>query len=164
LKGAGKLLPAFKPPESSGSITGASRNIMQNEDFNFWQHHSLRFLEMAFRSDKRETLTNSNGYGKESSACGDTVEIFLEIADDQIVTAAFATNGCLNTVACANTVIHLAEGKNLDAAREITAEAVINHLESLPAEESHCAEMAVAALNLALSSAAGGNHPPGAIP
>jgi nitrogen fixation protein NifU and related proteins len=133
---------------------------MDNESFNFWQHHSLRFLEMAFRSDKRETLKNPNGYGKQSSACGDTVEIFLEVADDRIVAAAFATDGCLNTVACANTVIHLAEGKNLSAARKITAEAVINHLETLPAEESHCAEMAVTALNLALACMCPGTHQP----
>jgi nitrogen fixation protein NifU and related proteins len=133
---------------------------MHNESFNFWQHHSLRFLEMAFRCDKRETIINPSGYGKESSACGDTVEIFLEVADGRIVAAAFATNGCLNTVACANTVTHLVEGKNLDAAREINAAVVINHLETLPAEESHCAEMAVAALNLALVSIDAGNVRP----
>lgn len=127
---------------------------MQNESLNFWQQHSVRFLEMALRADKQETLKNPDGYGKQSSGCGDTVEIFLEIADGQIRAATFATNGCLNAVACANTLLHLVEGKSLQAAREVTAEDVVGYLETLPSEEHHCAAMAVEALTLALDSVA----------
>jgi nitrogen fixation NifU-like protein len=125
---------------------------MQNESLNFWQQHSLQFLEMAFRSDKQETLKNPDGYGKQSSACGDTVEIFLEITGGRIRVATFATNGCLNAVACANALLHLVQGKSLQAAREVTAEDVVDYLETLPTEEHHCAAMAVEALTLALAS------------
>jgi nitrogen fixation NifU-like protein len=30
----------------------------------FWQDHSLTFLEMAFRTDRRERLDKPDGYGK----------------------------------------------------------------------------------------------------
>jgi nitrogen fixation NifU-like protein len=125
---------------------------MQSESLDFWQQHSLRFLEMAFRSDKQATLQNPDGYGKRASACGDTVEIFLEIADRRIQAATFATNGCLNAVACANTLLHLVEGKSLQAAREVSAKDVVDYLETLPTEEHHCAVMAVEALTLALAN------------
>ena len=48
-------------------------------NFDFWQNHSLHYLEMAFRSDKRETIDHPDGYGKRTGQCGDTVEIFLTV-------------------------------------------------------------------------------------
>ena len=44
---------------------------------------------------------------------------------------AYLTDGCLNTNACANTVAHLAEGRSIETAWEITPEAVIAHLQTL---------------------------------
>ncbi len=50
---------------------------MEKSEFDFWQDHSLHYLEMAFRTDKREIINNPDGYGKRTGSCGDTVEIFL---------------------------------------------------------------------------------------
>ena len=123
---------------------------MEKKELNFWQDHSLRYLEMAFGTDRREVLENPDGYGKRTGDCGDTVEIFLQMAEGHIAAVAFETNGCLNTAACANTVGHLAEGKTPTEAWEITPEDVIAYLETLPPENNHCAELAVGALYLAL--------------
>jgi nitrogen fixation protein NifU and related proteins len=126
---------------------------MDNSSFEFWQNHSLRFLEMAFRADKRESLETPDGYGKQSRECGDTVEIFLMVGDSRIISASFETNGCLYSVACANTVVLMAEGKTLGEARGITPEHIIDYLETLPAAESHCARLAVRSLHAALMNA-----------
>jgi len=64
----------------------------------------------------------------------------------------FDTDGCMNTNACANTVAELAEGRNVEEAWEITAEDVISYLETLPPQHTHCAELAVGALYLALAN------------
>jgi nitrogen fixation NifU-like protein len=61
------------------------------------------------------------------------------------------TDGCLNTNACANTVAHLAEGRRIEAASEITPEAVIADLQTLPAEGHYCEELAVGAFHKALT-------------
>jgi nitrogen fixation NifU-like protein len=61
------------------------------------------------------------------------------------------TDGCINTNACANTVAHLVEGRSIAAAWEITPETVIAHLQTLPAESHHCAELAVGAFYRALA-------------
>jgi nitrogen fixation protein NifU and related proteins len=124
---------------------------MDNSSFDFWQNHSLRFLEMAFRTDKRETLERPDGYGKRSRECGDTLEIFLMVRDGKITSASFETNGCLYSAACANTVVYMAEGKTLEEAREIKPEHIIDYLETLPAAESHCARLAVRSLHAALA-------------
>jgi nitrogen fixation NifU-like protein len=58
----------------------------------------------------------------------------------------------MSTNACANTVAELTEGKSLEEAWEISAEDVIKYLETLPAENIHCAELAVGAFYLALAN------------
>ena len=58
----------------------------------------------------------------------------------------------MNTSACANTVAELAEGKKVKAAWEITPEDVIDYLETLPPQNTRCAELAVGALYLALAN------------
>jgi nitrogen fixation NifU-like protein len=124
---------------------------MEKNAFNFWQDHSLNYLEMAFRSDRNEVIGNPDGHGKKTGDCGDTVEIFLAVAENIVKHVSFLIEGCRNTNACANTVAFLAEGKPVDEAWNITPEAVIAFLETLPKENYHCAELAVGAFYLALA-------------
>jgi nitrogen fixation NifU-like protein len=125
---------------------------MELKKFDFWQGHSLHYLEMANRSDRRERVEHPDGYGKRTGECGDTVEMYLSIGNGHIRSVSYETNGCINTNACANTVTELAEGRKVEDAWEITAEDVISYLETLPPQNTHCAELAVGALYLALAN------------
>ena len=124
---------------------------MQKE-FDFWQEHSMCYLEMAFRNDRRKIIANPDGYGKRTGDCADTVEIYLTVRDGRIQSVSYETNGCMNTNACANTVAELIEGKDVASAWELTPDDVINYLKTLPSENAHCAELAVGALYLALQN------------
>jgi len=123
---------------------------MKPEKFDFWQNHSLRYLEMALRRDRCEIIKKPDGYGKRVGVCGDTVEIYLTVCGDRIQSVAYQTDGCMNTNACANTVAELAEGRKIDEAWDITPDDVIAYLETLPPANVHCAELAAGALYLAL--------------
>jgi len=112
--------------------------------------YSPRYLEMATQMDKRRIIKDPNGYGKRTGECGDTVEIFLIVQKNRIHSVSFITDGCINTHACANCVAFLSEGKSIAKAWEITPEKVINFLETLPEENTHCAELAMGAFYLAL--------------
>ncbi|RJP81385.1 MAG: iron-sulfur cluster assembly scaffold protein [Desulfobacteraceae bacterium] len=124
---------------------------MASKNFDFWQDHSAHYLEMALGWDRRERIRNPDGYGKRTGECGDTIEMFLIIRDGRIQYASFEADGCMNTSACANTVIHFAEGKTIEEAWDISTEMVVGYLETLPPDEVHCAELAVGAFYLALS-------------
>ena len=124
---------------------------MTEEHFDFWQDHSRNYLSMAFGQQRREIVRNSDGHGKKTGDCGDTVEMFLTIRDGRIEAVSYDTDGCLNTNACANTVAELAEGRNTEEAWEISPEDVIEFLQTLPEENRHCAELAVGAFYLALA-------------
>jgi len=123
---------------------------MKNKKFDFWQDHSTNYLEMAFKHDRRETVQNPDGYGKNTGECGDTVEIFISVRDDKIDSVSFNIDGCMNTNACANTIAHLTEGRSIEGAWKISPEDVANFLETLPEHETHCAELAVGAFYRAL--------------
>ena len=112
----------------------------------------MRYLEMAFRKDRRSVISNPDGYGKRTGDCTDTVEIYLTVRDGRIQSASYETNGCMNTNACANTVVELIEGEDVETAWEITPDDVIQYLETLPLENNHCAELAVGALYQALKN------------
>lgn len=124
---------------------------MTDKPFDFWQDHSERYLEMAFRTDHRGRMEHPDGHGKHTGECGDTVEFFLSVRQGRIESVMFQLDGCLNTHACANTVACLAEGRAVAEAWEIRTEDVIETLRTLPPEQHHCAELAVGAFYRALA-------------
>lgn len=119
----------------------------------FWQDHSLEYLEMAFSYDRMERVENPDGYGVRAGECGDTVEFFIMEKDGFISSISYYINGCKNTNACANTIIKMAEKKSIsDLWEYITPEAVTAYLKTLPPDEIHCSELATGAFYLALKS------------
>lgn len=116
----------------------------------FFQHHSLNYIEMAMRTDRMERLQHLDGYSKKKGACGDMVEFFLKGNREIIKSVSFVVQGCLNTVACSNTLVYFAQGRSSEKAWEITPEQVIEFLETLPKDHYHCAELCVGAFYLAL--------------
>jgi nitrogen fixation protein NifU and related proteins len=131
-------------------VSHMNENKPYQQESNLCREPSAHYLEMATQMDKRRIMKDPDGYGKRTGECGDTVEIFLTIRHNRIYKVFFVTDGCINTHACANTVAFIVEGKTVAEAWEITPEKVINFLETLPEEHTHCAELAVGALYLAL--------------
>ncbi len=117
----------------------------------FWQNHSVEYLEMAFEYKRHEKIEDPDGYGKNKGDCGDTIEMYLTAAGGIIEHVSLNIDGCLNTNACANTVASMIEGKMAAEAWDVTPESVSDYLKTLPEESLHCAELAVGALYLALS-------------
>ena len=130
---------------------GTDATTITGKKIDFWQDHSLHYLEMAHATDRIERLESFDGYGSRTGDCGDTIEIFLTVKDKRIHRVSFIADGCMNTRACANTVARMAEGHKLKKAWSITSGAVVHYLKTLPADDTHCAELAVGALYLALS-------------
>ena len=84
---------------------------MTEKPYDFLQDHSTTFLEMAFATDRMEPLENPDGEGRHTGDCGDTVFMALKLRGEVIAQVAFQVQGCLNTVASANAVAALVEGR-----------------------------------------------------
>ena len=118
----------------------------------FFQDHSLNFIEMALQTHNMERIQNPDGYGKRTGECGDTVEFFIIVRGGRLMNVAFKVDGCLNTVACSNTVCSMVKEKTVEQAWEVSPEQVARFLKTLPEDHFHCAQLAVGALYLALTS------------
>ncbi len=123
---------------------------MPDKEFDFWQDHSVNFLQMALSYTKREYVENPDGYGKKSGGCGDTVEIFLTVENNTLKNVSYEIQGCMNTNACAAALSVLVEGKTIDDAYRVKKKNIIEYLETLSKASEHCAEFAIGALQMAL--------------
>lgn len=112
---------------------------------------SKRHCEMAVGTDRRREIDRPDGYGKNIGNCGDTIEIFLVADRERLKAVYFNTDGCLDTVACGNTVAELAVGRRIEDAWKIKPKHVIDYLQTLPADHHHCAELVVGAMYRALT-------------
>lgn len=118
---------------------------MKNDHVSVDQEHSERFIDMASRTNRMGILPYPDGYGKRVGDCGDTIELYLSVQAGRIQYISFQIEGCLNTNACANTLVHLVEGRSVADSWQVTPEDLIDYLETLPPAHSHCAELVVGA-------------------
>ncbi len=123
---------------------------MDEKTLAFWRQHSVNFLTMALGNGRSERIRQPDGYGKCSRECGDTLEIFLMARNGRIGSASFYTEGCIYTVACANTLVRMIEGKPVEDAWAVSSLDIAGFLETLQKAELHCAELAVRTLHAAL--------------
>ena len=111
-----------------------------------------RFAEMAAKSDRLGIIEKADGRAEQTGQCGDTVELFLAVRAGQVRRVTYQINGCFNTVACANALAYLVEGRTVTDSWEISAEDLITFLETLPADHHHCAELVVGTFYKALNN------------
>ncbi len=120
--------------------------------FNFWNDHSLEFLEMSLKRDFQERIENPDGYGKKQRECGDTIEFFITVKDNRLKTISYDIAGCIYTHACANAIIKFAENRSIENALKIKNGDIIKYLKTLPEHEHHCVDLALGAFNMALKN------------
>jgi len=124
--------------------------MTQDKAFDFWNQHSLEFLEMAMKRDYQEKVSSCDGYGRKTRECGDTIEFFLNRNKDILESISYDLTGCIFSHACVNTIISLALDKSMEQVKHIKAEDIIGFLKTLPKEEEHCAGHALSAFQAAL--------------
>lgn len=85
--------------------------------------------------------------------CGDTVKMYVKLADGKVADAKYQTYGCVYSIACADMTAELAKGREIEQAEKLTGEDVAKALDGLPETKAHCSVMAVNALRAALKNA-----------
>ena len=99
-----------------------------------------------------------DGHARITGECGDTMEIFLKFENDRVKQASYFTDGCAASSICGSFAAQLAMGKDPDELTDINGDAVLKEIGRLPEADKHCAVLAAATLQEALSNyMAGGN-------
>ena len=98
-------------------------------------------------------IEDASGVGTVGNAkCGDIMQMFLKINDDEIVEdVKFKTFGCGAAIATSSMATELIKGKPLAEVEKLTNEAVVEALEGLPPVKIHCSVLAQEAVQAAIA-------------
>jgi len=97
-------------------------------------------------------MDNPDGVGKVGNpVCGDVMELYIKVEDNEIVDAKFQTFGCAAAIATSSMVTELVKGKTLEEALKISNETVTEALGGVPAIKRHCSVLAEEALKAAIA-------------
>lgn len=125
---------------------------LQNQIF---EETRSAFGELGFQRWRnplyRGKMDAPDGYGRLTGTCGDTMEIFLKFENERVYAASFLTDGCGSSTVCGSLAAEMALGKMPEDLADVTGEAILNLLGTFPAEDEHCAFLAAATLQEALS-------------
>lgn len=133
------------------------------DDFDGWidrlqeeidQETRAIYSEKVFKRWKNPThverMETSDAWARIQGSCGDTMEVYLNVAAELVIRASAFTDGCGASMVCGSIVAKMAEGKTLEEALDIRGEDVVAALDGLPEEDLHCAFLAAQALHEAL--------------
>lgn len=115
------------------------------------QAYGEKAFHLWLRAPNAGTLPDPDAYACVRGPCGDAMEVFLNFEDERVSQATYRTDGCGATVACGSMAVEMALGRGPDDLVEITGEAILEALGSLPLEERHCAYLAAETLQSALN-------------
>jgi nitrogen fixation NifU-like protein len=114
--------------------------------------YSVKVIEEAHNPSNVGRMPEPDVYGIVHGWCGDTMEIYLRLDGERIQEATFMTDGCGPSVACGSMLTTMMQGISLEEAGQVAPEDLITALDGLPAESTHCAELAVSTLQAALAN------------
>ncbi|MFE3845367.1 iron-sulfur cluster assembly scaffold protein [Thermoplasmatota archaeon] len=115
-----------------------------------------KYSKIVIRESKNPSnfgiLNDPDTIGKIKGPCGDTMKITLEIQNNRITNACFWTDGCGATIACGSKLTKMIKGKYLRELEEISSLQLIEALEGLPVEHTHCSILAINTLHKAIKN------------
>jgi len=94
-------------------------------------------------------LAQWNGHARITGPCGDTMELWLQVAEGRIAKAGFTTDGCGPSRAAGSMATELAIGKLPGEAAMISQADILAALHGLPKDSEHCALLAANTLKAA---------------
>ena len=114
------------------------------------QIYTETVLDHAMNPRNIGTIPEADGFGSVTGSCGDTMEIWLRVRNDEIEDATFWTDGCGTSIACGSMVTEMVKGKKIAQALGINQDEVLQALRGLPEDSLHCALLAANTIKAAI--------------
>jgi nitrogen fixation NifU-like protein len=97
---------------------------------------------------------------RENPVCGDILELSIKLGNAHsesksteancVVEIRFRAKGCVPTMACGSAITELIKGKNIEDARRVTREELIQKIGGLPPASDHASHLALDTLSALL--------------
>ena len=126
--------------------------IQKKVEYNEEQAYSKVVIQEYRHPSNFGVLKNPDAIGKIKGPCGDTMKITLNIENNRIENCNFWTDGCGPTIACGSMLTKMIKGKTLTDIKDINNFDILEALEGLPIEHTHCSILAINTLNQAIQN------------
>ena len=126
--------------------------IVEELQKELWAGYTEIVMDHAMNPRNLGRIERSDGFGRVTGSCGDTMEIWLRVRREVIHAASFWTDGCGTTIAAGSMVTELAKEKTIREAMGISPKNVLDALGGLPEESRHCALLAADTLREAVKN------------
>jgi len=83
--------------------------------------------------------------------CGDSLRLFLKIADGHVTAASFLTSGCPASIGTSSAATELLAGRTLEEAEALTRDDYAEAVGGLPKSKIHCSVLAASAARQAIA-------------
>lgn len=111
---------------------------------------SERVVDYGNDPRNQGSLDRPDGYAKIKGPCGDTMEMFLKIQNDEVVDITYTTDGCMTSHAAGSAATVMAKGTRVRDCLKISQSTILEHLGGMPDESKHCALLAARTFHKAL--------------
>ena len=112
--------------------------------------YSDTVVDHALNPRNAGRLADADGYASITTDGGDTMRMWLRVANDRVLQATFCTDACAATIASLSAVTDLVRGRTVVEALRIGQPAVLGALGGLPEGNMHCAQQAAHTLREAV--------------
>jgi nitrogen fixation NifU-like protein len=86
----------------------------------------------------------------ENPACGDVMRLSVKLSGGKITAACYQTKGCVAAIACGSRLTEMLIGQDLEVARKLHRQQLVDSLGGLTPETTHASHLAFDALAAAL--------------
>lgn len=96
-------------------------------------------------------MDGADSHGRLKGSCGDTMEMYIFVADDRIKQVSYVTDGCSSSSIAGSFTAEMAMGKTFTEVLDMTGADVLREIGTFPEAEEHCAHLAVSTLQEAVN-------------
>lgn len=97
-------------------------------------------------------MEGADSHARLQGSCGDTMEMYISVQDEQIEKISYVTDGCSSSSIAGSFTAELGMGKTFEEVLDLTGADVLHEIGTFPKAEEHCAHLAVTTLQEAVNS------------
>lgn len=139
----------WKAQEMTDNLEMFLQEVQQDVDEEVRKYYGEAFYQRWRTPPNFGELENA-AMGEQTGTCGDTIRIYLLFTEGRVHQATFWTNGCASSTVSASMAAEMASGKTEDELMELSGEAVLQAIGTMPEDDAHCAFLAANAVHAAL--------------
>jgi len=126
--------------ETTGSTDGVSE-MLSNAGY------SEKAIQYYLEKPYMGSLPDADQVSEMTGTCGDTMAVYLKVAQGKVTDVMYQVMGCAGAVSAAMAAVDLVKGKTIEDARSLEDGDIFRVLQDIPVKKHHCIQLAVKALH-----------------